>query len=1859
MATAGNIGKGETLLINIKTQYDGGVAQVGKEIEKQSKYASRYFNQLNKDWITLRESYKAFLQNKNDKGVASLNVPSNLLQQQKAQQRVFDKAQKAFKVYTDNQITSQEELNKLLNNTIPQNITRLKEEQRALSQLSKLPTLTFHIREKGQTFDKTFEELVKDRIKKNSAFKLYGNIQNLIAGKKPENIQRGLNNFLPFPTVKEAKAQLKAESKKLTDLLTKQAKGEVVDTKAINELQQKVTYLQGLSDKNKRLDTIAKYLSTDKEKAKEIITKIKQDSTLAPIHALQKFRNNQSITPEQERMVADLLNSNGISVEKTKEHFALSNDLGKYQRQLTTIQQLAKSFTQDETNLKNAQNELNKTNAEIAKQQTTITQQGINKGRRDYLQTLVNVTSRKNGSNYFSDLRQQILTEENIPDRKRRLEEYTKKTREIAGYATNVMQLYGLDPKLFAWNEKEFNQHLKEIREKNPGTINRKEARLINKLYRNIALDLVDENDLFKNRAIQQTNILPYFERFKQFDSEFLNKTAPVVPSKTTAKDIINLSAGFQQDLERTKGIQKNILSALNSYTGMNLKENFTQEDLNNQLKTATKLSTDEQKNVRELGQGYLIASKRANEFSEAITKINNNLYANDINNLISDSKKYLNDFQKISKKPAFTNLLAGNKVEANAFIPIDILTKQIENLTNVTAKQLKTLGVEIAPKQANAVAENVFQRFERSSKYASLKPNEKQAYESLKTTFVPLNSAYGELHGASEVQLRRHSEQIKTEAQIQKQTQKDIMDDINQKNMSLYALSHALKSVEAPLMQGYETGKGSINEYVNFQSAMVGVAKLLPALRDKDTLVVNDKFTEFRQGILDLTETLPRSGNELAQASEVASRLGVTNPDQIRKVVEAGTKLGVAFGMAPNDVTSQIVKIANAKGIDVNKSDSMERIMEFADAINYLDDHTAASGREIINFTKKAVQTAEGVKMDTKDVSAFGASLVSLGISSDSANTAFKNLMTVLQTGPRNKKTGVEYLEKSGYSVKQLTTEFKKNPTKTAVEFIKRLNKLRNAPAGADAAAIVRFAFGQMSSQGIMALVNNPEVLEKYLKMARQDSKGWTEKEFKARQINDPAVRFKLLDNAVKKLQIDTGEMLMPIAQAFINDIKSFSKQISPAVKEHGDILRTGAYAGLGLLGLTKVGGFITDTAMLSNNLRNFKWYNDFVKSKYKTNKLSYNAPMILTNGELINGVWNKGTSIKNNRNLWNRFSFRAGVYGGKKEFLQLYRQFGSMRNNPAMYNNGKAIGELANVTKAMNAMKWKGGLQAGLALLPTLFSIPTLAGLAGIGTATYFTANYVSGQIDKKIIEAEKKRKNIIGTKKEREYRNNRLHSNVFQYEKLYKLQNELNKRGYEVANVNGDFIVNKLIKDKKGNVINKQRLKEERKNGGISYYLQEGTNAEKWGLSKGELLFTENNGADFLNLVDEIKYLKSQQKASETRAGIKPTIIRNEKGQIIDKNTQKQLNYQDPTTGEMINYVHPTNIEGWNWLSNEQRRASKVAKEQAEKKQKLLKKQKKAEEEGDIENFYSTTQALDSLRKNIIKTEEYEKNLRKRGAETDWEEESGFDIYKYAPKHSLQRKLNKSTQKHYLNMLKVYGFDKFGTEEQQTWALNLAERLEQQEYWSKMRKNLGIAKQNKEKGIKDFYGESFVYDNNKLNPLGVNGYQQANDTLYRLNQEIIQLKAKLGEQSKDVKPISQFQYDKFDFTNGFMTEEFNKALSSQQKENNDNLNKQKETTKAIADNYSTVKTNSTEAFSAINSGARETNQQISSIDSMLKSIATTLAGLTTGNHVIKIGFSLASSIPQLVPLLTGGGGKKKGGKRKGYNTYENEDD
>lgn len=471
-----------------------------------------------------------------------------------------------------------------------------------------------------------------------------------------------------------------------------------------------------------------------------------------------------------------------------------------------------------------------------------------------------------------------------------------------------------------------------------------------------------------------------------------------------------------------------------------------------------------------------------------------------------------------------------------------------------------------------------------------------------------------------------------------------------------LNALSMAAHRIGSAGFAVANYGYGDVKEYVKYQSSVVGIAKLLPALRDKNTLIVNDKFKDFREGILKLTERLPSSGVELAHSAEVAARLGVTDPKRILDMVDLSAKLGATFGMNPDDVTNQIVKIANAKGYDFSDPNIKQKILDnVADPINYLDDHTAASGREILNFTKKSASIGEQVGMSTKDVAAFGATLISLGITSDSAATAFKNLITVMQTGARNQKKGKEYLEKAGFTQQELMEGIKKAPTATALKFLQQLNKLKTGKAGEDAASIARFGFGQMSLPGILALVNNPDRLKQYIEMANSGAQNWTEIEYRAKEVNDPAIRFATMQNKYKELQITLGETLMPLADDLINTLKGLSNATIPLVKDNKGLIKTTAKLAIGTGLLGKVTGYAADATIVWHNLNMSRTLGNFGRFLMSTGApLGIGGASTTMLGSILGvllagglGAW-LGTTV---RNKWGWFNTDKRVDRENKE--------------------------------------------------------------------------------------------------------------------------------------------------------------------------------------------------------------------------------------------------------------------------------------------------------------------------------------------------------------------------------------------------------------------------------------------------------------------------------------------------------------------------------------------------------------------------------------------------------------------------------
>ena len=1658
--------------------FSGTLQKTTNNIKQQSQSLGGYFTNINKHYQGLIKNYKNLLQNGKN-GVLSIVDPLYTKNTKEAE-RNFKKAGEAYKVFQDSRITSAKEYSDTIDKLNKKIQSGIKGQQKLVQQgLS--PSAIFKVYDKQTKgyINKDLGSLIQERLQGSFLGKINSNIQSLITGAIPANPVRGLiktvENALNIPNIKTAKA----ESNKLKDLSTKvnnavlkeSQGGKPANTQIFTVKGEKYTYdeaqkaigslnyYQGLANKSTRNQRVATAISQFPESY--LLNNL-------PSYALYKDLENFSKTgnlpnvPTRAEAVEQWLKAQGFTVEKSWKYFNASNKIGGLKKQEAELRALYPRLGPIKQQYQETEKAYEKAIEEEDKNTQKITKTDITQGQRNLARQLINLASPKKG-NYFNELAQSIALTSG-EDRTRLLNSIKAQAQEYAYYANGVMQMFGLDPKSGRWyynrhSQVNFQEHLKEIaKEKN---LSGRDQKLLRNLFNTVTNNVLDPANNIKEDLKGEVSRKAYLNQFRTADKNFIQSL--VTPTKTDTNKI----AQYQESVRKLDTARGHILNTLNTYNGIKLNQDFKQEDLDKQLKNSNITYENQRKKVQELGRAYLTATDKREKFNNAIQegqKLQSYTYdEKQINTLKDQSNDIYKTYRSIQNSAPYKQLIQGNAVTADDFKNAKIVetTEALKGTLQNYVSAFGRLGIKnvTANIRKDSLERNIA-LFKETEAYKTATPAQQRKIDTnisnLQTGFVPLNNAYRDLTAITETQNRNRSNKLATPEQQAKQLSRNRLDDINQKNMSFYALSHAIKSIEVPLQQAYDYGRGSIDEYVNFQSAMVGVAKLLPALRDPKTLLVNDKFEEFRAGVLNLTETLPMSGVELAKASESASRLGVTNPEQIRNVVEAGTKLGVAFGMNADDVTKQVVKIANAKGIDLNKAGSMEKVMEFADAINYLDDHTAASGREIINFTKKAVQTAEGVKMDTKDVSAFGATLVSLGISADSANTGFKNLMTVLQTGPRNQKKGVEYLEKSGVSVKDLMTQFKKNPTETAVAFIKRLNKLRSAPAGADAASIVRFAFGQMSSQAIMALVNNPEVLDRYLAMARNDSKGWTEKEFQARQKNDPAVRFKLFENKLKVFATDLGEALMPVADNFMKVSKNLIRYFSNNNKElNQKIIRNTAGVLTVALGSTKLASFGADMAIILNNLRNFEWFD-------KISKIPF----------------------------------------------------------------------------------FKGAGWAGI------------VGALGAG-ATVFTYYKVNEAIENKQLEKNKKEEEVKGTVKDRQRRYTAEHSNTFQSRKLFDLQHRLNEQGYEVVNENGELVVNKLIRDSKGKIISKQRVKEgkERYKGANAFEISSffnplgffvGTNSalyRKYITPKKQLRtidgINEEQNPQLFSEIDEYKRISASIKSAEARQGIRPNIAINKKGETVYAGSGAKLRYEDPLTGEIITDVHESNRNNWNYITNRQRLAANQRVKLEEEKRKTLKAQKAAENAGDIGGFQDSTDKLAQIQKDIVNLDGYEKKLRDISANVDWERANGFDLYTNAPKHSKLGKYERGKKQANARFLKNYGFDQYGSDLQtQTRAYQLADLLDYEAKLNDMRTRLGRAKSNKEKGIKDFYGTGYVYDNEKFNQWGANGYKQINDQLYTAQQEIAQLKNKLGEQGNQVKPFSKGQYTTeitpFDFKN-----------------------------------------------------------------------------------------------------------------------------
>jgi hypothetical protein len=125
-----------------------------------------------------------------------------------------------------------------------------------------------------------------------------------------------------------------------------------------------------------------------------------------------------------------------------------------------------------------------------------------------------------------------------------------------------------------------------------------------------------------------------------------------------------------------------------------------------------------------------------------------------------------------------------------------------------------------------------------------------------------------------------------------------------------------------------------------------------------------------------------------------MAGRLGITGVGAIGQFTESIAKIKIALDDIPaEEAATHIAKMLNQFGLGVG---DVER---FGSALNKLDDSSTASGREILDVTRRLSGAAATMKMTAAETLALGTTIIDAGIHAEVGGTAVSRLIGKMAT--------------------------------------------------------------------------------------------------------------------------------------------------------------------------------------------------------------------------------------------------------------------------------------------------------------------------------------------------------------------------------------------------------------------------------------------------------------------------------------------------------------------------------------------------------------------------------------------------------------------------------------------------------------------------------------------------------------------------------------------------------------------------------------------------------------------------------------------------------------------------------------------
>ena len=325
---------------------------------------------------------------------------------------------------------------------------------------------------------------------------------------------------------------------------------------------------------------------------------------------------------------------------------------------------------------------------------------------------------------------------------------------------------------------------------------------------------------------------------------------------------------------------------------------------------------------------------------------------------------------------------------------------------------------------------------------------------------------------------------------------------------------------------------KATAEEAINYNDALVRVQKTT-GLLDKGMGDLNSTIEGLDVGLRDMARGVATPLGTLAELAEQAGQLGVRGAANILKFVRVAEILGTTTDIAAEEALETFGRLASALGVEADKAG--EYILQLANTINYLENTSAASAKDIAQGMQNAISAAAGFDIAAADLAGFIAALFQVGVNAQEAGTSFSRVAQYISQNIEDLAT------MTGKSVAEIKAAFDTDFTSGLVNVIGAIGEVQSKT---EQMAIATELFGQRASRGIVLLANNMDLLTSKIEDARDEfNSGTSVIDEYVKAMSSTQSQIKVLQNNLRALGVTLGDTFLPIINVLL-------KYVVPAIQ-------------------------------------------------------------------------------------------------------------------------------------------------------------------------------------------------------------------------------------------------------------------------------------------------------------------------------------------------------------------------------------------------------------------------------------------------------------------------------------------------------------------------------------------------------------------------------------------------------------------------------------------------------------------------------------------------------------------------------------